>query len=224
VLGRRRQSRVRAHRRLGLLVAYALDTMATSLALVPCASTNRDGLAAALAFLEGSASPGWRVDDLRVWFRRHLVVPGCMTTPLLVTEPCAGTIAFHGATPPNCLLRLILVAARSRVLTAMRGLTAAPVDDRFLAATIFAGRVSRQSVQGTARWVARPEPTAPLSAIVLSLFAVDVLSHRETYDELFGVCDTCDRIGFHRGMRRTCVEHAMPASRVFRTQNARPHS
>jgi len=192
--------------------------MATSLAFARVAPipTHRTALAGGLAFLEGSASPAWGADDLRAWFTEHLIAPGCMATPLLVTEPSAGTVAFDTALPASArTLRLILVAARSRVLTALRDLTASPSDDRCLMGSIFAGRVSRERVQGSAGWVAHPEPTAPLSGIVLSLFAVDALSHRELYSDLASVCDTCHRLTFHEGGRRGCPEHPARVSGVY---------
>jgi hypothetical protein len=199
--------------------------MALSLARVAPLSTNRNALAGGLAFLEGSASPRWGGDDLRAWFTEHLVAPGCMTMPALVTEPSAGTISLHGAPPASAhTLRMIVVAARIRVLSALRDLTASPSDDRFLRAAIFAGRASRQRVQGSAAWVARPEPTAPLSGVVLSLFAVDALSHRELYNQLASVCETCNRVTFHEGGKRSCPEHTTQVSGVFRKVDGRDRS
>ena len=112
------------------------------------------------------------------------------------------------------MLPKVLLAARIRVVTSLRGLMDTPVDDRFLASCIFAGRVRRQRQEGRAQWVARPEPTAPLSGIVLSLFAVDVLAHRELYDRDLCVCDTCGRVSFleNPGERRSCHEHAPSVS------------
>jgi hypothetical protein len=190
--------------------------MASSLALVAPLSTNRDALAGALAFLEGSAAPGFGVDELSAWFEEHLVATGAMRTPLLVTEPSAGTVALYESRPPPAeTVARIVVAARSRVVTALRGLLATPMDDRFLAAAIFAGRVSRQRAKGSARWVARIESTTPLSGVVLSLFAVDVLTHRDIYDNLLSVCDTCNRVTFDDVARRSCPAHTPHESGIF---------
>ncbi len=198
--------------------------MATSLALVAPISTNRDALAGGLAFLEGTSSLTWGVGDLCAWFKEHLVDPGCMPTPLVVTEPSAGTLPLYGRPPASSQdVRKILVAARSRVLTALRGLTASPADDRFLTASIFSGRVSRQQVHGAPRWVARPEPTTPLSGVVLSLFAVDVLSNRDFYDHRLSVCETCNRVTFHAGARWACRDHASQWSGVFRKVTGESH-
>jgi len=186
-------------------------------------ASKRAALAAGLAFLEGSASLDWEVRDLCAWFREHLVGPGYMMTPLMVTEPSAGTVPLYGHTPAcPCTLRRILAAARTHVLGALRGLIASPVDDRFLAASIFAGCVRRERVRGVTEWRPRPDRTKQLSGIVLGLFAVDVLSHREIYDQLLSVCDTCDRVTFHEGARRSCVEHQPHASGF--TRSARPEA
>src|SRR5207244_1104505 len=99
----------------------------------------------------------------------------------MVSEPSAGSIPLN---PSGTLMGLaeqgiqrLLFTARTRVVTALRGLIASPVDDRFLAAAIFSGRAKRRRVINTNEWVAHPEANAPLSGIVLSLFAVDILSH-----------------------------------------------
>ena len=173
----------------------------------------RPPLAAGLAFLAASATPGWGVRGLRDWFTEHLVEPGHMRPPIVITEPSAGTIILHGsgdvANTSQALLPRVLAASRIRVLGALRGLIASPADDRFLAAAIFAGRVRRRRVLSESQWVAQPEATAPLSGIVLSLFAVDVLAHREEYDRSLCVCDICNRITFQDGelRRKSCPDH-----------------
>lgn len=179
---------------------------------------NRPALVAGLTFLEGTSAPGWTVRELGQWFDAHVLSVGMMGRPLLVTEPSAGTVAFYpgaertqtGAT----LLPKVLIAARIRVVTSLRGLIESPVDDRFLAAAIFAGRVRRQRLHGEPTWVARPEPTAPLSGIVQSLFAIDILSHRDSYDRSLSVCDACGRVSFQDepARRRACHEHPTAVS------------
>jgi hypothetical protein len=181
--------------------------------LVPVARTpwSRDALVGGIAFLDGTTSPQWGLDDLRAWFGEHLLRTGCMMTPLLVSEPSAGSVPLYQQPPASPhAVRELLAAARARVLGALRGLSDAQVDDRFLTAAIFTGRVSRQSVRGVPRWLPRPRAATPLSDIVLSLFAADALAHREIYDQLLSVCDTCDRVTFHTGGRRTCPEHMAP--------------
>jgi hypothetical protein len=176
-------------------------------------SEPRPALIAGLRFLEGSAAPGWGVRGLRDWFAEHLVEPGYMRTPIVLTEPSAGTVTLHGsgaeALTSQSSLPRVLAAARIRVISSLRGLIASPTDDRFLAAAIFAGRVRRRRVQSESQWVPQPELTAPLSGIVLSLFAVDVLSHRDEYDRHLCVCDVCNRITFQDGAlkRKSCPDH-----------------
>jgi hypothetical protein len=197
-----------------------VEIMATSPTAVTAAQfpaqvgpENRAAIVAGLAFLDASAAPAWGVRGLRDWFAQHLVEPGYMRSPTLVTEPTAGSVTLHGSgaeslTSPGNLPR-VLAAARIRVISALRGLIASPTDDRFLAAAIFAGRVRRSRVRSESRWVAQPEPTAPLSVIVLSLFAVDVLSYRDEYDKHLCVCDVCNRITFQESAlrRKSCPDH-----------------
>lgn len=177
---------------------------------------DRAAVVAGLAFLDASAAPAWGVGRLRDWFAQHLVEPGYMRSPLLVTEPSAGSVTLHGSDTKSLTSRSnlprVLATARSRVISALRGLHASPTDDRFLAAAIFAGRVRRRRMSNESsesRWVAQPEPTAPLSCIVLSLFAVDVLSHRDEYDKHLCVCDVCNRITFQESAlhRKSCPDH-----------------
>jgi hypothetical protein len=174
---------------------------------------NRAEIVAGLAFLDASAVPSWGIEGLRDWFTQHLVEPGYMSAPILVNEPSAGSVTLHGSGAESLTSRSnlprLLAAARIRIMSALRGLIASPADDRFLAAAIFAGRVRRRRVFGENRWVAQPEPTAPLSGIVLSLFAVDVLSHRDEYDRHLCVCDLCNRITFQESAlrRKSCPDH-----------------
>jgi hypothetical protein len=177
------------------------------------APEHRPPLVAGLGFLEASATPGWGVRGLRDWFTEHLVDPGHMRAPIVITEPSAGSIMLHGsgesAAASQAALPRVLAAARIRIISALRGLIASPADDRFLAAAIFAGRVRRRRIHTESQWVAQPEPTAPLSGVVLSLFAVDVLTHREEYDRRLCVCDICNRITFNDGelRRKSCPDH-----------------
>ena len=173
----------------------------------------RAALVAGVAFLDASATPGWGVRGLRDWLTEHLVEPGHMRPPIVITEASAGSITLHGsgqeAQASQSALPRVLAAARIRVISALRGLIASPTDDRFLAAAIFAGRVRRRRVQSANEWVPQPETTAPLSGVVLSLFAVDILANREEYDRRLCVCDVCNRITFNDGelRRKSCPDH-----------------
>jgi hypothetical protein len=189
---------------------------------IPKAARPRRALIAGLAFLEGSADPGWSARGVRDWFDQHLVEPGHMRAPAAITEPGAGRASLleSDADPltSSSIVPRLVAGARLRTITALRGLNASPTDDRFLSAAIFAGRVQRLRGRSESYWVPQPEPTAPLSGIVLSLFAVDVLSHRDEYEKRLSVCDICDRITFQDGaLRRTsCPAHLPPLSGMSR--------
>lgn len=208
-----------AHDIDGLLLAkvrsMGISPTAVTAAALPAqvGLENRLALAAGLTFLEASATPGWGLRGLRDWFGEHLVEPGHMRPPIVVTEPSAGSVTLHGsgaeALTAQSNLPRVLAAARIRIISSLRGLIASPADDRFLAAAIFAGRVRRNRGRNESHWVAQPEPTAPLSGVVLSLFAVDVLSYRDEYDKHLCVCDVCNRITFQEGAlrRKSCPDH-----------------
>jgi hypothetical protein len=181
-------------------------------------------LLAGMTFLEVTESGRIDLAGLSTWLDDHVVATGCMARPSVVLEPPAGTVALRPGTGAvaraNADLPRVISTARLRVVDALRGLIASPSDDRFLRAGIFLGRVRRQD----GRWVARPEATAPLSGIVLSLFAVPVLSERTFFDRQLCVCDTCGRVSFDAtpGRRHNCPEHAVRVSGV--SQRALPAS
>ena len=193
-------------------------------------ATSRPELLAGLAFLEGSRNHHWGVEGLRDWFDEHLVKTGAMMPPVVVTELSAGTVALHGSSSHGLAsqsnLPRILIAARIRVLTGLRGLLETPTDDRFLTAAIFTGRVRRLRSAGTTRWVVRPEPTATLSGTVLGLLAVDVLSNREIYDRSFCLCEVCERVTFQQSprSRTSCPEHLPSSSGMIRKVTLSPES
>jgi hypothetical protein len=180
-------------------------------------------LGAGLAFMEGAREASFRVEALQTWLQRHLVEPGMMVMPAMVQESGVGTATLDEAPTQawaaSRAIRLgrIVDAARVRCAAQLGGLVARPVDDRFLSATIFAGRVQRASGQRGPSWQPTPQPTDRLSDIVLSIFTADVLTHREEYDAHLFVCQTCGRVGFSQvpagsgAPRDRCDEHAGPA-------------
>jgi hypothetical protein len=184
---------------------------------------DRWALAAGIAFLDGAAAGNWGISGLRVWFQDQLVTPGYMGTPGSVHEPSVGTVTLWsrgaGATVANIGPGALLAHTRQQVLAALRGFLGIPVDDRFVKAALFSGRVQRASFRPTApgesqrglasRWAPRPDPTAPLHLLVLSLFAVDALTHREAWERGLCVCDVCGRVEFQDGVdrRRACAAH-----------------
>jgi hypothetical protein len=179
-------------------------------------AAERRALLAGVTFLEVTGTGELDLAGLAAWFDEHVVDAGCMPRLSVVLEPPAGTVSLRPGTGAVARaaadLPRILTTARLRVVDALRGLIAAPSDDRFLRASIFLGRVRREE----GHWVPRPEPTAPLSGIVLSLFAVAILSERSFYDHQMCVCDSCGRVSFDGtpGMRRACTLHPPRTSGV----------
>lgn len=188
---------------------------------------DRWALAAGVAFLDGAAAGTWGISGLRGWFEQHLVSPGYMRPPTVVHEPPIGEVTLwsQGAASSGAHAspEAVLSKARATVLAALRGFLAMPCDDRFVTAALFSGRVQRASISippssGTgprgasaaSRWVPRHAPGAPLSALVLGVFAVDALTNREAWERSLCICDACGRVTFRENevRRRTCPAHA----------------
>lgn len=157
-------------------------------------------LVGALAFLKGASGNFGRF-DLRGWIDEHLVTPGLMPQHATVTERGAGTLPVvapsagfdreaHGP------LWDLLAIARARVLDALRGFRGTPANDRFLAGAIFGRRVGRVRFGKQSVWAARLPVGETLSNIVLSLFVVDILSHRERYETSLCFCEVCGNVFF----------------------------
>jgi hypothetical protein len=182
----------------------------------------RRALLAGITFLEVTDSDRLEVATLARWFEEHVVASGCMPRLSVVLEPPAGSVALRpsGAAlaRANADLPRLVDTARARVVGALRGLVTVPSDDRFLRAAIFLGRVRRHE----GRWIARPEPTAPLSGIVLSLFAVPLLSERAFYERELCVCEVCGRVSFDRATssRGLCHVHAARVSALHAVTQA----
>jgi hypothetical protein len=197
----------------------------------PSAAPERSALAAGLVFVDGVAA-GWGLAHLHAWIQDHLVAPGRMRCPTSITEAVVGTIALDpnaeplGSEPPPAdgpsavgasrlapleELPKLLAMARSRVVVVLRAFIAATPDDRFLKAAIYADRVQRVRSGDNNRsvWVARPSEKDLLSDIVLSLFAADVLMHREFHEKNLSVCDVCGRVSFQSEatLRTACIDH-----------------
>ncbi|MFT3769137.1 MAG: hypothetical protein QM820_27165 [Minicystis sp.] len=192
---------------------------------------DRWALAAGLAFLEGAAT--WGISGLRGWFQDNLVTPGYMLPPASVHEPPIGILTLWsrgaGTSITTANPAALLAKTRGQVLAGLRGFLQIPADDRFVKAALFSGRVQRASMRPSAheaahgpssssRWVPRPDPTAPLHAVVLSLFAIDVLTHRESWERLLCVCDACGRVTFEEAedRRRACPTHGPKPSALMR--------
>lgn len=186
-----------------------------TLPALPAIAGERGALVAGLAFIEGVAA-GWSRNELVAWIDEHLVATGRMQRPSAVSEAVVGAIALDpatSATGPRVAtlseLPKLLAMARSRAVVALRAFIATPSDDRFLRAAIFAGRVERVRSGTGSVWVARPRDQDHLGDVVLSLFAVDVLMHREFHEQNLCVCDVCGRVSFQRNVVTPsgCPEH-----------------
>jgi hypothetical protein len=172
-------------------------------------SAARAELVAALAFVEGAVS--WTAADLVDWFRTHAAELGRDTPPISVADPSSGPDSLRLAGPssrrsarPEQVSRL-LAMARWQVVMTLRGMLEKPCDDRFLQAAIYAGRVVRRD----GRWRYETDDAHALSDVVLGLFAVDVLTHRELYDQDLCVCELCGRVSFNPAAttRIGCPDH-----------------
>lgn len=184
--------------------------------LLTGADNDRGALIGALAFVEGVGIGAMGARELKTWIEEYLVRAGRMQRPIQVTEPMAGTLLLDtlntvGAPPSatKALLDRILGRARSRVVFTLRGLVADPPHDDFLELMTKSGRVQALGIGSKISWIARPQKDDSLSEIVLSLFAADILSNRNLYDQNLCVCDTCGRVSFRAKMmsRTGCREH-----------------
>jgi hypothetical protein len=176
----------------------------------------RPPLTAALAFVEAARAKVLDVDGLARWVDKHLVEPGLMIKPTTVQEQGHGAVLLApaaGTESSAARARRIVATAYERVTTQLAGLLLRPADDRFLSAAIFSRRVERIGGPAGTGWRACPQPTDRLSGIVLSLFAADVLAHREEYDAGLNVCEVCGKVSL--------VPDAPPSVRTLGREIAR---
>jgi hypothetical protein len=177
---------------------------------------------AGLAFLEAVATGRCGREELRVWIEHNLVRTGYIPArPWRIQEPLFGALpedkncsAFLPEIPPSDETVAIVVRARARVVSQLRGFIAQPCDDRFLSAAIFAGRVRRVVAGQSMMWVPRPRSHDALSDIVLSLFVADILRRREHYTAMLCVCDECGRVRLDDDprLRHACPQHQPDAT------------
>lgn len=182
-----------------------------SLPALDGSQTDRLALLAGLMFVEGATS-SWGVRDLTEWFVTYGAAMGRTAPPQAVTDAVVGTIALVPGTKITGekvaridALPKLLAMSRWRVVVTLRGLLSQPADDRFLQAAIFAERVRREK----SAWVAQPRDNDLLSDIVLSLFAVDILTQRSFHEQNMCVCDVCGRISYNPASttRSGCSDH-----------------
>ncbi len=162
-------------------------------------TADRAALLAGLTFIEGAIH--WSEADLDEWFRIH-------AAPLGRTGAPPAKDRGPASTRPTQLPRL-LAMTRWQVILTLRGLLSSPPDDRFLHAAIFARRVRREGGE----WHAATGERDSLCDVVLSLFAVDVLAHREFHEQNLCICDVCGRVSYSPALttRAGCPDH-IPAT------------
>lgn len=182
-----------------------------SLPALDGSEADRFALLAGLMFVEG-ATNGWSAHDLTNWFVTYGSVMGRKAPPESVTDAVVGAIALapgvkltSGKVARIDALPKLLAMSRWRVVVTLRGLLSQPADDRFLQAAIFAGRVRREK----STWIAEPRDADLLSDVVLSLFAVDILTQRSFHEQNMCVCDVCGRISYNPAVttRSGCSDH-----------------
>ncbi|HVY47983.1 MAG TPA: hypothetical protein VHB21_18980, partial [Minicystis sp.] len=130
--------------------------------------------------------------------------PGFMSRPSQVSDPAVGTAPLRAGVRLKASriatledVPTIAARARQRVVDALRAFIATTTDDRFLQAAIFAERVQRVRRDREAVWVPSPREIDALANIALSLFAADVLQHRDFHERRLCVCEVCGRVSFH---------------------------
>jgi hypothetical protein len=186
----------------------------------PPGHEGRVALRGTLAFLEGAASE-WTARDLAEWFEERLVAPGLLKRPGILRERGATPLLMDSSVQKGGAVEGLVTMSRARVLAALHGFVRREVDDRFLHAAIYAGRVRRTTVTGDPIWIASPHDTDSLSDIVLSLLVADILADREFYRAHLGLCNVCDRVSYKASGASTalCQEHRTATSRFV--QNMR---
>lgn len=179
---------------------FALQASIPPPAIALLDSRGRHALVAALTFLEKATQHTLDMSALDAWIGRHLVGTGWMPWPGQISERSVGHIVLAPGTQATAEAEAkcdaIVQEARAHVVITLRSFAGPEGDDRFLAAAIFRDRVQRDSRGMMAAWVPRPRGEDPLSEILLSLFAADILANRESYERSLGVCPVCGRVGF----------------------------
>jgi hypothetical protein len=169
----------------------------------------RTELLAGLTFIEGAS--GWSASDVCDWFTTYALELRRESPPASVMDAVVGTAPLSLSGPPTSRptrpdqLSRLLAMTRWQVILTLRGLLVTPADDRFLHAAIFSNRVRRDG----GAWRLEAGDGHALSDVVLSLFAVDVLTHREFHEQNLCVCDVCGRVSYNprATTRAGCTDH-----------------
>lgn len=197
----------------------AVPTSAVVARTSPRVPTHLDARDAALEFMDGALG-GWDGHQFVDWCRRRLLGRGLLS----MADPISGRLATveEGAgrvvipTSPYADIdpiylpyaRRLVEVARGRVVSALSGFLRSPLDDRFVSAAIYAGRVRRVRAGDAVTWQPSLREGEPVSHWVLALFAVDALGAREDYDQKLSLCESCGAVSFAPDrQRRRCPAH-----------------
>jgi hypothetical protein len=193
---------------MSLTTGYPMPVHALSASAIPLDVPSRINLFTALMFID---APPTNAPALLAWFSAYPVLPGDMLRPTQVTETLCSAVALDPEAEPTtgspARVEALVATAHARVLRALSELIAPERNDRFISSLVAAGRVRHNAALQT--WEAHPDERDPLSDIVLTLLAADILSNRAFYDAYLCVCKTCFQVSFEptRTGRTGCVEH-----------------
>jgi hypothetical protein len=189
----------------------------------PLEVPSRGDLFAALTFLD---APPASAAALLTWFDAHVVPLGCMSRPTHVVETLYAPVPLpnayeHGAAGTAhdaAVLQEIVTRAKERVVRTLCAFVSEERDERFLKEAVVSGKV-RSSASGLG-WETHLEQDDPLSEILLSLLAADVLGNREFHEHCLCVCKTCYLVSFQPLVtgRTGCREHRPTGVCVRRTR------
>ncbi len=183
--------------------------------------------ASAMAFTQG-ALLGWSRRELAAWIHIHLIRTGRLVaraqlSTLHVHQFPIGVMQLDNLRPPHFSMfgddtgddkvGSFVNAARSEVFTSLARFVERH-DDSFVQAAIYAGRLTRCSLETNHRaWRVFIHESTNLSDQVLALFAADMLENRADYDDALVVCRHCSKIIFwsDRITPTVCQCHARPS-------------
>lgn len=186
--------------------------------------------AIAVDFMEGVRG-GWSLGELAGWCVRANHALGGGAGALRFEEEDAGALWLSAEGVVERGSTRVGVVARVRVLDALTRLQRSPPDDGFLQGAISRGEVRRVRPSGAKSRAWAPVLPAstpggiPLSSLVLSLFAADMLRARADYETNLRVCRSCGSVAFdaEESGARACPLHApVTTSRRQRASTSPP--
>ena len=161
-------------------------------------------------FMEAACDGTMRRLDMVAWMDRFLVAPGWMPMPATVYEPSVGTSALMDDLGAS--FGKVVGAARVRTAAQLGGLALGSAGDGFVGAALRDGHVQRARALHGPGWRPSLRGDEALGDIVIALFVVDILDHRDLYAKSLAVCDVCGRVSFAGPStpRRRCDRHPPP--------------